>query len=104
MPAKRCREVTQVDARITDIHIEHFHIKGPEKPLSGVVEARAQLTGSGTSVHQVASSASGVFTAVLPQGAMKKTLAEWMGVNVLSALGLSLAGDQSTTNLRLRRI
>ncbi|MES2254703.1 MAG: AsmA family protein [Pseudomonadota bacterium] len=90
--------VTAVDARITDIHIEHF-IKSDEKPLSGMIEARAQLTGSGASVHKAASTAHGVFTAVVPQGGMKKSLAEWAGVNVLSALGLSLAGDQSSTNL-----
>ena len=90
--------VTSVDARITDVHIEHF-IKGNEKPLSGIVEARAQMQGSGNSVHKAASSANGVFTAVVPQGAMKKSLAEWAGVNVLSALGLTLAGDQSGTAL-----
>jgi len=97
--ARKSVPVTAVDARITDIRIEHF-IKGSEKPLSGLIEARAQLSGTGTSVHKVASSASGVFTAVLPQGEIRKSLAEWMGVNVLSALGLSLAGDQSNTNLR----
>ena len=97
--ARKTVPVTAVDARITDIRIEHF-IKGKEKPLSGLVEARAQLSGTGASVHKVAASAGGVFTAVLPQGEMKKSLAEWMGVNVLSALGLSLAGDQSNTNLR----
>jgi AsmA family protein len=90
---------TTMDARITDIHMEHF-IKGDEKPLSGVVEARAQLSGVGTSVHKVASSANGTVTAVVPQGTMKKSVAEWLGVNVLSALGLSLSGDQSQTNLR----
>ncbi len=97
--ARKDVPLTKMDARITDIHIEHF-IKGAEKPLSGVVEARAQLTGSGASVHKVASSANGTVTAVVPQGTMKKSLAEWMGVNVISALGLSLSGDQSQTNLR----
>jgi uncharacterized protein involved in outer membrane biogenesis len=97
--ARRSVPVTALDARITDIHIENF-IKSSEKPLSGIVEARAQLSGVGTSVHKVASSANGVFTAVVPQGEMKKSLAEWAGVNVLSALGLSLSGDTSKTNLR----
>ena len=97
--ARKQVPVTSVDARITDLHIEHF-IKSSEKPLTGLVEARAQLSGSGNSVHKAASSAQGAFTAVVPQGGMKKSLAEWAGVNVLSALGLSLAGDQSATNLR----
>ncbi|HWF64069.1 MAG TPA: AsmA family protein [Rhizomicrobium sp.] len=90
---------TNMDARITDIHIEHF-IKSGEKPLSGTVEARAQLSGVGGSVHKVASSANGTITAVVPQGTMKKSLAEWLGVNVISALGLTLSGDQSQTDLR----
>lgn len=96
--ARKDVPVTSLDARVTDIHIEHF-IKSDDKPLSGLVEARAQLQGSGNSVHKAASSASGVFTAVVPQGGMKKSLAEWAGVNVLSALGLSLAGDESGTAL-----
>ena len=97
--ARNAVPVTQVDARLTDIHIEHF-IKSSDKPITGIVEARAQLRGSGASVHKVASNISGEFTAVVPQGEMKKSLAEWMGVNVLSALGLSLSGDQSKTDLR----
>ena len=90
---------TTMDARITDIHMEHF-IKSSEKPLSGMVEARAELSGVGNSVHKVASSANGTVTAVVPQGTMKKSLAEWAGVNVLPALGLTFSGDQSQTNLR----
>ncbi|HEY4274052.1 MAG TPA: AsmA family protein [Rhizomicrobium sp.] len=97
--ARKAVPLTDVDARITDIHIEHF-IKGAEKPLSGIVEARAKLSGSGSSVHQVAASANGMVTAVMPHGQMRKSLAEWMGVNALSALGLNLSGDQSRTDLR----
>jgi uncharacterized protein involved in outer membrane biogenesis len=97
--ARKDVPVTDVDARISDIHMEHF-IKGAEKPLSGVVEARAKLSGSGSSVHKVAASANGMVTAVVPQGQMRKSLAEWMGVNVLSALGLNLSGDRSATDLR----
>jgi uncharacterized protein involved in outer membrane biogenesis len=96
--ARKDVPVTSVDAKVTDIHIEHF-IKSEDKPLSGLVEARAQMQGSGNSVHKAAASANGMFTAVVPQGVMKKSLAEWAGVNVLSALGLSLAGDQSGTAL-----
>jgi uncharacterized protein involved in outer membrane biogenesis len=97
--ARKDVPVTDVDARITDIHMEHF-IKGTQKPLSGMVEARAKLSGSGSSVHKVAASANGMVTAVVPQGQIRKSLAEWMGVNVLSALGLNLSGDQSATDLR----
>jgi uncharacterized protein involved in outer membrane biogenesis len=91
--------VTSVDARITDIHMENF-IKGAEKPISGTAEARAVLTGRGNSVHKVAASASGTATAVIPSGHFRKSLAEWLGIDVLNALSLSLSGDSSETGLR----
>jgi uncharacterized protein involved in outer membrane biogenesis len=88
-----------LDARITDIHAENF-IKGSDKPLQGVLEARAVLTGRGNSVHAAASTASGTFTAVVPSGGMRHSLAEWTGVDVLTALSLNLSNDNSNTNLR----
>jgi len=90
---------SSVDARVSDIRAENF-IKGGDKPISGVLEARAVLTGTGKSVHDTASSAGGTFTAVVPSGGMRHSLAEWTGVDVLSALSLNLAGDNSSTNLR----
>jgi AsmA family protein len=91
--------VTAVDARITDIHVEQF-IQGKDKPVAGVVEARARMAGQGRSVHEAASTANGTFTVVVPSGQMRQTLAEWLGVNLISALGLTLAGDDSNTNVR----
>ena len=79
--------------------MENF-IKSADKPMSGMVEARAVLTGRGNSVHKVAASASGTATAVIPSGRIRHSLAEWMGINVLSALSLNLAGDKSDTGLR----
>lgn len=97
--ARRDVPVTSVDARITDIHAETF-IASADKPIMGTLEARAQLTGSGASVHRAASTASGTVTAVVPQGGMRASVAEWLGVNVISALGLTLSGDTSNTQLR----
>ena len=91
--------ISSVDARITDIRAENF-IKGSDKPIQGMLEARAVLTGTGNSVHAAASTASGTFTAVVPTGGMRHSLAEWMGVDVLTALSLNLAGDNSDTRLR----
>src|SRR5262249_28128607 len=88
-----------VDARISDVHVENF-IKADDKPLSGVLEARAKLNGSGNSVHKVASTAGGTVTVVIPSGQVRRRVAEWLGVNVISALGLSLTGDNGTTGLR----
>lgn len=97
--ARRAVPVTSVDARISDIHAENF-IASDDKPLTGTLEARAQLTGAGASVHRVASTANGQFTAVVPQGGMRASLANWLGVNVIDALGLTLSGDRSNTGLR----
>ncbi len=91
--------VTSVDARFTDIHIESF-IKGSDKPLTGMLEARIKLSGHGKSVHEAASTADGQATVAIPGGGMRHSLAEWLGVNVLDAIGLTLSGDQSNTNLR----
>jgi uncharacterized protein involved in outer membrane biogenesis len=91
--------VTGVDARITDIHIEHF-IKSADKPLSGMVEARAQLKGSGNSVHKVGASANGMATFVVPSGQIRRSVAAWLGVNVIDALGLTLSGDKGNTEVR----
>jgi len=91
--------VTEMDARITNVTVESF-IKGREKPMQGVLAARARLTGRGDSVHRVAATADGDFTAVIPRGRIRKSLAEWLGVNVISALGLTLSGDDSSTAVR----
>ncbi|HEY4076740.1 MAG TPA: AsmA family protein [Rhizomicrobium sp.] len=91
--------VTSVDARITDVRAENF-IKGADKPIQGMLEARAVLTGAGNSVHTTASSANGTFTAVVPNGGMRHSLAEWMGIDVLTALSLNLSGDNGSANLR----
>jgi len=97
--ARRDIPTSTVDARLSDIHAENF-IKSADKPISGILEARAVLTGTGNSVHAAASNASGTFTAVVPSGGMRHSLAEWTGVDVLTALSLNLAGDNSNTNLR----
>jgi uncharacterized protein involved in outer membrane biogenesis len=97
--ARKDIPTSSVDARITDVRAENF-IKGSDKPITGLLEARAVLTGTGKSVHAAAANASGTFTAVVPSGGMRHSLAEWMGVDVLSALSLNLSGDTSDTNLR----
>jgi uncharacterized protein involved in outer membrane biogenesis len=97
--ARKDIPVSTVDARLTDLKAENF-IKSSDKPIQGMLEARAVLTGSGNSVHAAASTANGTFTAVVPTGGMRHSLAEWTGVNVLTALSLNLADDNSNTDLR----
>ena len=97
--ARKDIPTSSVDARITDIRAETF-IKGSDKPITGLLEARAVLTGTGRSVHATASNADGTFTAVVPSGGMRHSLIEWAGVDVLTALSLNLSGDNSNTQLR----
>jgi uncharacterized protein involved in outer membrane biogenesis len=97
--ARKDVPVSSVDARITDIKAENF-IKSSDKPIQGMLEARAVLTGTGNSVHAAASNANGTFTAVVPSGGMRHSLAEWVGVDALTALSLNLSGDNSNTQLR----
>ncbi|HEX4158263.1 MAG TPA: AsmA family protein [Rhizomicrobium sp.] len=97
--ARRPVTVSSMDARLTHVHIEQF-IKSAEKPLSGTVEARAVLSGEGNSVRSAAESADGALTVVIPEGRIRRSLAEWLGVNVISALGLTLSGDTSDAGLR----
>ena len=97
--ARKDVPVTSVDARLTGLKAENF-IKGGDKPIQGMLEARAVLTGTGSSVHAAASSADGTLTAVVPSGGMRQSLAEWTGIDVFTALSLNLSGDTSNTRLR----
>jgi uncharacterized protein involved in outer membrane biogenesis len=97
--ARKHVPVSTVDAQISGVHAENF-IKRGDKPIYGILEAHAVLTGAGKSVHDAAADANGTITAVVPSGGMRHSLAEWTGVDLLTALRLNLAGDNSNTNLR----
>ena len=97
--ARRQSTVTSLDARVTGVRIEQF-IQSGDKKISGLLEARAVLTGTGDSVRRAADSADGALTVVVPEGRIRRSLAEWLGVNVLDALGLSLGGDTSDASVR----
>jgi uncharacterized protein involved in outer membrane biogenesis len=87
--------LTSVDARITDVKIAQFLSAPPA--ASGLLEAHAQLQGSGSSVQKVAASASGPVTLVVPRGSFNAKLAEFTGIDLLNALFLAGRGN---TNLR----
>lgn len=97
--ARRPVAVTDLDARVSQARIEQF-IHGAEKEMSGELEARAVLKGEGNSVRSAALSADGALTVVVPEGRIRRSIAEWLGVNVLSGLGLALSGDTSDAGLR----
>ncbi len=97
--ARHAVTATDVDARVTDMRVEQF-VGGTPPPVSGLVEARAVLHGSGNSVHKVAATASGRATFVVPHGKFRAAFAELTGIDLINGLGLLLAGDKSDTGLR----
>jgi uncharacterized protein involved in outer membrane biogenesis len=68
-------------------------------PLEGPLQARIALRGRGNSIHELASDANGTVTAVLPNGAVRSSLAELVGLD-LRALGLMAAGNRADTGIR----
>jgi len=97
--ARRTVAATSLDARVTGARIEQF-FHSSEKTISGLLAARAVLKGQGNSVRDAGFSADGALTVVVPEGRIRRSIAEWLGVNVISALGLTLSGDASDTGLR----
>ena len=94
--ARKADTVTSVDARLTDIKVQQF-LDSANPAASGLLEARAQLSGTGNSVQKVAASANGPVTVVIPTGSFNAQLAEMTGINLFNAL---FTGAHQTTNLR----
>ena len=88
--------VTSVDARITGMKVEQFLRMNPPA-ATGLLEARAQLSGSGNSVQTVAATANGPVTFVVPHGEFREKLAELSGINLINGL---LIGGRAETGLR----
>ncbi len=97
--ARRQMPVTDLDARITAVHLEQF-VNPQNPPFAGQLEAHVKLHGAGNSVHKAAANASGAATIVLPRGKIRAVLAELTGVNLMNALGLILSNDRSDTDIR----
>ncbi len=92
----------QIDLKITNIRLQDLLTRkgGAQPAVEGVLEARAKLSGHGASVHEAASSADGDVTFVVPNGAIRQSFAELLGIDVSRALGLLLAKDQSQMGVR----
>jgi uncharacterized protein involved in outer membrane biogenesis len=60
--------------------IPYQHADAP--PLEGLLRARVAVTGHGSSVHQVAATADGKVTAIIPHGSIRASLAELTGINL----------------------
>ncbi len=91
---------SDVDLRVSDVHLETFFKDPGNAPLEGAFEARAVLHGVGDSVHKAASTADGSLTVVLPRGEIRQAFAELMGINAANGLGLLFSKDQRETGVR----
>ncbi|MBS0418623.1 MAG: AsmA family protein [Proteobacteria bacterium] len=91
-----------IDARIKDIQLDQLKGKAPDAqpPLSGVMQARMVINGSGDSVHRVMSDANGTFTVILPNGEVRSAFAELTGINVAKGLGLLLTKADDKAPIR----
>jgi len=98
--ARRDTPRVDMDMRLADARLESiFRVRG-QQPLTGALAGRAQLTGYGRSVRDVAANADGRVTLVTPHGEVREAFAELTGINVTRGLGLLLAEDQSKIDIR----
>ncbi len=98
--ARRMVPVSDVDVRLTGLRMEQFLPASKTPALEGTALARLKLHGAGDSIRKAAAAASGAVTVVVPHGAMRRTFAELLGINVATSLGLILTGDTSQAELR----
>jgi hypothetical protein len=90
-----------VDLSIANLRLGQFDRKGSAKPpFDGLLQARLDLKGHGSSIHRLAASSNGTVTAVLPQGAIRASFAELTGMDLVRGLGLMLRKDQDETVVR----
>lgn len=93
---------TDLDMRLTNLALEKFLKPKPGQPpaIEGTMQARAQLHGTGDTIHKAASTASGRVVLVVPHGKIRQSFAELMGINVANGLYLLLSKDNRETDLR----
>jgi uncharacterized protein involved in outer membrane biogenesis len=89
-----------LDLKITNLQLGEWVRKNTDPPAAeGLLRARVVIAGRGTSLHQIAASANGTVTAVLPQGTLRDSLAELSGID-LRGLGLALEKSARQTAVR----
>jgi len=92
--------VADVDLKLRDLQLGQLGRKGAgAPPIQGLLRARVAVNGHGSSIHQVAATANGTVTAVLPHGTLRASLAELTGVD-LRGLGLLMTKSSKETPVR----
>ena len=91
--------VADLDLSIANLQLAQMPHESADPPLEGAMSVRLKLTGRGSSVHQVAASAQGSMTALLPRGTVRASLAELAGID-LRGLGLTLEKSSRAVPVR----
>jgi uncharacterized protein involved in outer membrane biogenesis len=91
-----------LDLRLTNARLEHLVATkaGASPALAGGLYARAKLSTVGDSVRAAAANADGAVTLVVPNGAVRQTFAELMGIDATRGLYLLLTKSQKDTPIR----
>jgi len=92
--------VVEIDARLTQVRLSQFKMKGGQEPLDGTMVGRAILHGRGKSLHEIGSTAAGTLSLVVPHGDIRSAFAELLGIDAARGLGLLLTGNQDKTGIR----
>lgn len=98
--ARQPLPAVSIDARIMDVQLGQFPRKKSGPPaIEGPLTLHANLTGQGRSLHEFAAGADGSFTARLPSGMVRDSLAELTGID-LRGLGLLLTTNKKEVPVR----
>jgi AsmA-like C-terminal region len=98
--AKTDTPKASVDLRIANIRLGQFARKDPSQPpIDGLLQGRLDLSGRGRSLRDMAAKADGTVTLILPQGAIRASLAELTGLD-FRGLGLMLTKNKEDTPIR----
>jgi uncharacterized protein involved in outer membrane biogenesis len=89
-----------VDLQISKLKLGLLPYKHSDPaPLEGTLQVRIAVTGHGTSIHQIAASANGKVTAIIPHGNIRASLAELAGTD-FRGLRLFLTKNLRETAIR----
>ena len=78
---------------VSDLPLEQLHRKSSEQAaLTGLLSGRLELSGEGKSLHELAATANGTVTAVIPRGTMP-SIAGVIGLSLTGALGAKTHPD-----------
>jgi uncharacterized protein involved in outer membrane biogenesis len=102
LDARKAVPATDLDLRLTNARLEQLaplRFQG-RSPFAGAMAGRAKLHAVGGSVHKAFAAADGDVSLVVPNGEIRKSVAELMGVDVTKGLGLLLSKNQDTAPIR----